>query len=492
MESLGRLVFIVLMVLLTVFCRAVLPGASGSAAADAGHPWAVRGRSWARSIGVMLPAVLLILVWAGYFYTAGQLARRLQATAWLWVGLLVLRSIILRWITLQRRRLALQQAQQLRAKAESELNQTQESVESGFSLTRFDLAGVVGQILRLLNTSLVIVGLIGIWLIWAEAVPALGILNQVDLWQTAQQQSIVRDVEDGGQIQETVTKLRWVTAADLLAAVVVLVLAVVAGRNIPGLLEMSVLSRLPLDTGVRFAANLLGRYAIFIAGSVAAFAQIGIGWSNVQWLVAAASVGLGFGLQEIFANFVSGVILLMERPIRVGDVVTVGNVTGKVTQIRIRSTTILDWDRKEFIVPNKELITGSLLNWTLTDTVSRLVIEVGVSYSSDPRKVRELLLQIAMEQPPVMRDPAPDVTFEKLGDSSLVFVLRCFVPSLSNRLPTTDALHAQIIERFRAADIEIPFPQRDLHVRSFSGTGLNALPTYAAETPSPADIRTVG
>lgn len=497
-ESLGRLVFIVLMLLLTVFCRAVLPGAGASATADAGHPWAARGRSWARSIGIMLPAVLLVLVWAGYFYTAGQLARRLQATAWLWVGLLILRSIIMRWITLQRRRLALQQAQQLRAQAESELKQTQESSETGFSLARFDLGGIVGQILRLLNTSLVIVGLIGIWLIWAEVVPALGILNRVNLWQTAQQQTIVRDVEQvagtsdteqSPQTQETVIRLRWVTAADVLTAVVVLAIAIVAGRNIPGLLEISVLSRLPLDAGIRFAAILLGRYAIFIAGAVAAFGQIGVGWSNVQWLVAAASVGLGFGLQEIFANFVSGVILLMERPIRVGDVVTVGDVTGTVMQIRIRSTTIRDWDQKEFIVPNKQLITGSLLNWTLTNTVSRLVIEVGVSYSSDPRQVQELLLQIALEQPPVMRDPAPQVTFMQFGDSSLKYVLYCFVPSLSNRLPTTDALNTQIIERFRAAGIEIPFPQRDLYVRSISGIGATPVPSTPDAAPPHAGLR---
>lgn len=497
-ESLGRLVFMLLMVLLTLFCRAVLSGPHAVPSTDSNHPWAVRGWAWARTISLLVPTVLLVLVWAGYFYTAGQLAQRLQATAWLWFGLLTLRSIIMRWITLQRRRLALQQAQQLRAQAESELKQTQESSETGFSLARFDLGGIVGQILRLLNTSLVVVWLIGIWLIWAEVVPALGILNRVNLWQTAQQQTIVRDVEQvagtsdteqAQQTQETVIRLRWVTAADVLTAVVVLAIAIVAGRNIPGLLEISVLSRLPLDAGIRFAAILLGRYAIFIVGAVAAFGQIGVGWSNVQWLVAAASVGLGFGLQEIFANFVSGVILLMERPIRVGDVVTVGDVTGTVLQIRIRSTTIRDWDQKEFIVPNKQLITDSLLNWTLSNTVSRLVIEVGVSYSSDPRKVQELLLQIAIEQPSVMRDPAPQVAFMQFGDSSLKYVLYCFVPSLSNRLPTTDALNTQIIERFRAAGIEIPFPQRDLYVRSISGIGATPVPPTPDDAPPNAELR---
>ena len=128
---------------------------------------------------------------------------------------------------------------------------------------------------------------------------------------------------------------------------------------------MVILQRLSFDAGSRFAVTTVVRYVIVVVGVVVTFGQLGIGWSKVQWLVAAVTVGLGFGLQEIFANFVSGLIILFERPIRVGDIVTIGGFSGRVTQIRIRATTIRQWDRKELVVPNKEFITGQLINWSL-------------------------------------------------------------------------------------------------------------------------------
>jgi potassium efflux system protein len=201
---------------------------------------------------------------------------------------------------------------------------------------------------------------------------------------------------------------------------------------------------------------------------VLAFNEIGIGWNSVQWLVAAASVGLGFGLQEIFANFVSGIILLFERPMRVGDVITIGDTTGTVSRIRFRATTIVDGDRKELVVPNKSFITGNLLNWTLSDSINRIAVKVGVAYGSDPDQVRKLLLKIASEHPSLLKEPAPTASLEELGDSSLVFQLRAFLPTLKDRQATTHELNSLIHDRFRAAGIEIPFPQQEVHFRSQS------------------------
>jgi len=149
----------------------------------------------------------------------------------------------------------------------------------------------------------------------------------------------------------------------------------------------------------------------------------------------------------------------------VGDVVTVGDTTGVVSRVRIRATTITNWDRKEFIIPNKEFITGRVMNWTLSDQVNRVVITVGIAYGSDTQRARDAILKIAQEHPLVLGEPAPTVFFEAFGDSSLTFTLRAYLPDLSNRLPIIHELHMAIDAALREAKIEIAFPQRDVHVR---------------------------
>ena len=188
-------------------------------------------------------------------------------------------------------------------------------------------------------------------------------------------------------------------------------------------------------------------------------------WSQLQWMAAALSVGLGFGLQEIFANFVSGIILLFERPFRVGDFITVGEFSGRVTKIRTRATTILDSDNKEIVIPNKTFITGQLTNWTLTDNITRLIIRVGVAYESDVNQVRALLLQAAKEDERVLKEPEPSCWFMAFGVSTLDFELRVFVDMVNLRVEVQDAINARIFELFNQHHIEIAFPQLDLHIR---------------------------
>jgi potassium efflux system protein len=260
-----------------------------------------------------------------------------------------------------------------------------------------------------------------------------------------------------------------ITVANLAAAVLIAAITVVASRNIPGLLEISLLQRLPLDAASRYAATTIAKYLIVLIGMVLASSTIGVGWSKIQWLATALTFGLAFGLQEIFANFVAGLIILFERPIRVGDVVTVADVSGVVSRIRIRATTITNWDRQEFIVPNKEFITGRLLNWTLSDTTNRVVLKVGVAYGTDPELARKLLIDAAREHPSILDDPAPMATFEEFGDSTLNFSLRVFLPDLNDRLDVVHDLHAAVDKKFREAGIEIAFPQRDIHIRSGAG-----------------------
>lgn len=199
---------------------------------------------------------------------------------------------------------------------------------------------------------------------------------------------------------------------------------------------------------------------------VLAYLALGFEGSSIQWLVAAMGVGLGFGLQEIFANFVSGIILLFERPIRVGDIVTLDDKTGTVSRIRMRATTLVDWERKEFIVPNKDFVTQRLLNWTLNDMTIRVNILVGVAYGSDTELACKLLKETAVEHPMVLKEPEPLAVFFGFGDSALNLQLFAFVSNLEQRWHAIHELHSAIDRKFKAAGLEISFPQRDLHIRS--------------------------
>ena len=297
--------------------------------------------------------------------------------------------------------------------------------------------------------------MVGLWLTWVDVLPALNALNDIALWNTTQ----TRDGE---------TLVLPVTLVDVLMGLLFATVAYISAKNLPGALELAVLNRTTMDTGAKYAFNTILRYIFLGAGVTFLLGSLGMEWSKLQWLVAALSVGLGFGLQEIVANFISGLILLFERPIRVGDVVTVNNSTGTVTRIQIRATTLLDLEKKELIVPNKFFITSEVLNWTLSDQTNRVLINVGVAYGANTRLAMELMQQAAEEHPNVLSEPAPIATFEGFGDNALNLVLRCYLGAMVGRLKVISELHESINERLAHAEISIAFPQRDLHV-DFSG-----------------------
>jgi len=202
--------------------------------------------------------------------------------------------------------------------------------------------------------------------------------------------------------------------------------------------------------------------------------------------VAALSVGLGFGLQEIFANFVSGLIILFEKPVRIGDVVTIGNLSGTVSRIRIRATTITDFDHKEIIVPNKTFVTDQLLNWSLSDTVTRVTIRIGVEFGSDLEQVRALLFQAARENPRVLKDPEPQVFFLNFGDSRLEHELRLHVRDLADRNPVIDEINRRLDSEFREHGITIAFRQLDVHLKNRNGQELRLDRSEACATDGQA------
>jgi potassium efflux system protein len=282
--------------------------------------------------------------------------------------------------------------------------------------------------------------LMAVWYVWKDVLPALQQLDQTRI----------------PGIPLTIDKL--------LAAILQIIVFTTAARNIPGLIEITLLERLPLDRSVRYATGSIIRYLIVVIGVIKVGNSLGIEWERAQWLVAALTFSLGFGLQEIFANFVSGIIMLFEQPVRVGDVVTLDNVTGTVNRIRIRSTSIIDWDRKEYIVPNKEFITGKLLNWTLTDTVTRVTLSIQTTHQADPQQVRETVLKILTTQPHVLTDPPPNVVFDGFGDSSLRYMVVMFLPGLEFRMETIHGVHTRIHKAFKENGIELAYPKRGLDI----------------------------
>ena len=239
-----------------------------------------------------------------------------------------------------------------------------------------------------------------------------------------------------------------------------------AVRKLPALVELILRGRTSMTPSARYTTSTLLSYVIVGAGIVAALSALGLRWSQLQWLIAAMGVGIGFGLQEIIANFISGLIILFERPIRVGDVITVGDKEGTVTKIRIRATTILDFDGKELLVPNKEFITGRLLNWTLSDPNIRLIVPVGIAYGSDVERALKILREVANDNPIILDKPEPSIIFSNFGDHALELVSRFYIGSIDDWWPIITEVRREIYKRFAEADIAIAFPQQDVHLDS--------------------------
>jgi len=433
--------------------RILAPGAIWST--RGGRPEPRRLRQVLRIGLILLFLQLAAMILAGYVFSGAVILGCLWATLGTVAAVGTLHGLLSRWFLLGERRLALKRNEARRQAAAQEASSSgsdEAAAGVGDELLALETVNVqTGRLLRALTLALWVGGLF--W-VWSDVLPALGRLDETVLW------SVASLADDGSAIREAVS-LRSVLFGALM-----LVLTIIAARNLPGLMELAVLSRTSIDPASRYAITSVSRYAIVIVGSLIGLSLLGLRWSQLQWMAAALTVGLGFGLQEIFANFVSGLILLSERPFRVGDVITIGDQTGTVTRISTRATTLVDFDGKELVVPNKTFITDRLVNWTLSDTQTRLIIKIGVAYGTAPEQVHRLLQQIAEEHPLVLREPQPRSWFMAFGASSLDFELRVFVATISDRLPVMNEINGRIATLFAEQGIDIAFPQLDLHVRT--------------------------
>jgi small-conductance mechanosensitive channel len=257
------------------------------------------------------------------------------------------------------------------------------------------------------------------------------------------------------------------TVGGVVTTVVVFVLLILLTGQLKRRLLRPLLGRTQMSVGLQTAFTRIFGYVVILLGTVIIMQSRGVDLTTLNVLAGAVGIGVGFGLQNIISNFISGLIILLERPIKIGDRVEVGNVVGDVREINARSTTVVSNDNIAIIVPNEKFISENVTNWSYNDRVVRFRIKVGVAYGCDTRLVERLLLQVAGENASVLKDPEPVVRFVEFGDSSLNFELRVFTRELLNREGRMRSeLNFAIDDIFRKHSIEIPFPQRDLHIRS--------------------------
>jgi potassium efflux system protein len=414
-----------------------------------------------RLILAFISIAIVIGVVIGLRYSVSIVFSTLMDMLTAGIALTIAHSLLLRWLQVVRKHLRFTEL--LAARQEPAETQTPEIV--AIEEEQANLAEIGDESRELLNATTFAVALSIVYYLWAPILPVFSAMSDITLWTSA-------SMVDGETIVSRVT-------LDILIVVVLLAsITVYAARKLPALVELVLRSRTDVSPGARYTTSTLLNYVILGTGILVALSTLGLDWSKLQWLVAALGVGIGFGLQEIVANFICGLIILFERPISVGNIITVGDKDGAVTKIRIRATTIRDWDNKELLIPNKEIITGRLLNWSLSDTRLRISTPVGVTYDTDAVLAIKILGETVADDERILRDPEPSIIFSGFGDNSLDLVCRYYIDNIDNLWPVRTALHLEIFRRFTEAGIVIAFPQRDVHLDS-------AQPLRIAIDPAP-------
>jgi len=269
-------------------------------------------------------------------------------------------------------------------------------------------------------------------------------------------------------LNETIFTLNQtaITPLSILTFIIIVIAFIFISKFIKTRVLAKILDKFHIDKGLQYTLLRLTHYLIVFVGLLIGLQFIGINLSGLAVILGFLSVGIGFGLQNVTSNFVAGLILLFERPIKVGDRITVDGTEGDVEQINIRSTSIRTLLNTTIIVPNEKFVSSSVLNWSHGDLKTKIIIEVGVSYSSDLDTVIKALHEVANESEEILKEPKTEVHLRKFGDSSWNMQLRVWIDNPKKLYDIQSDLNCAIVKKFKDYDIEIPFPQRDLHVRS--------------------------
>ncbi len=401
--------------------------------------------------GIAVTAVSAIAVINGYLYSVVKLTNRFAYSFYIVMGYFLVSQTIHRMIYVSTRNLV----DRVRQKRGSKEPSKEISFMNFISVLNTTHSELCSHIYKVANTVLIFFTVVLVYLQWNDLASVLRYLDTVHLWNKY-------NLENG---QVVITD--YLSVANVLFALIVVVITALLNKTIPLLLEKLLLIKKDARLkSTSYSVKVISSYIIIGLGITMAAGALGIKWENLQWLVAALSVGLGFGLQEIFANFVSGIILLFERELRVGDIVTINGLSGTVAKIRIRSTTVTSFENKEVMIPNRSFITSALTNWSLTNTITRLDFDIGVAYGSNLEKAKECLRSVINRCRYIAKDKVALVYVNELAASSINIRCEVYVGDIGNRKATIDYLSIESINAFNRAGIEIPFDQLDLNVKT--------------------------
>ncbi|QOI10779.1 miniconductance mechanosensitive channel MscM [Blochmannia endosymbiont of Colobopsis nipponica] len=413
---------------------------------------------------IMLCAPIMASLFScwGYLMTSKILLTQLEKSIGIWILLLIIYDIIKRWMFIQHRRIISEKNKKKENIIYTAPHNPQKNlpkhtikINKQYGKTDYNLHVISAKSLQLIRSIFSIIAVLSIIILWSELHSTFSFLENITLWNVT---SNISTKEDPHRI----------TLGAALISILVFVITIKLVRNLPSLLELILLQRINLTPGTGYAITTLTKYGLMLFGGLIGFSFIGIEWSKLQWLIAALGVGLGFGLQEIFANFISGLMILFEKPIRIGDTVTIQNFTGNITRINTRTTTITDLDNKEIIVPNKEFITKQFTNWSLTNTITRVVLKIPVPLNINTEKITSILLETVKNCPLVLDVPSPEAYLTDLQQGLPIFEIRLYTEKMSYRMPLRHQIHTLILNAYKTHGLELPCPpfqiRKDLNI----------------------------
>ncbi len=411
--------------------------------------------------GFLTPLTIALMLGLGYYYTIIQLLNRVALTLYLFFMYLILSQVLRRELYVAQNKIMgkLRRAQlkgtlggASKLARRQRVNNLSGKTDSGLDSLGLEL--VNQRAFKLFNSILLLVFLYFMYNQWSDLAGVLSYLDQIYLYHSV-------TVVDGKSVPSSLS------LGDVLLALAIIGLAILLNRNLPLVIDRLFMLRTSSKAkSASYTTKLITSYAITTLAVILAAGAVGIKWENLQWLVAALSVGLGFGLQEIFGNFVSGIIILFERQLRVGDIVTLNDLSGTVNKIRIRATTIISFDNKEVVIPNKQFITEALTNWSLSNTVTMIEFAVGVAYDADTNRAKEILRAIIRRCPDISREQRPKVYIKSLDASAITIMCEVYVKEIGKRKTVYDYLSTETLRLFNDQGIEIPFDQLDVTIRN--------------------------